>query len=226
MGITYRALSRLLSYPEPSLLVEAVALVDAIEQEGLIPKPIIRSLRKLANKIASSDIYVAQAEYVDLFDRSRTLSLHLYEHVHGESRERGPAMVGLVELYKTHGLEMEVKDLPDYLPVFLEFLSVVPNEQSASLIGEAAHVIAAIGERLKKRQSPYRAIFGALSALSDRPADRDALADLLAMEEDDPEDLEALDKSWAEEPITFGPGTPSDGCPKAAAMVADMQPGA
>ena len=226
MAITYRGLSRLLSYPEKSLQTDALSIVDVIGQEGLIPEKIVRALRKLASGIAKADLYEAQADYVDLFDRSRTLSLHLYEHVHGESRERGPAMVGLVELYKTHGLEMEISDLPDYLPVFLEFLSVVPDEQAASLIGEAAHVIEAIGERLRKRQSPYRAIFGAMTALSDRPADKDALADLLAMEEDDPDDLEALDASWAEEPVTFGPGTPSDGCPKAAAMVAGMGTGA
>jgi len=226
MAITYRALSRLLSYPEAPLQLDAVSIVEAIKTEGLIPEKIIRALLKLAKKIESSDLYEAQAAYVEQFDRSRTLSLHLYEHVHGESRERGPAMVGLVELYKAHGLEMEISDLPDHLPIFLEFLSVVPDEQAASLIGEAAHVIAAIGERLKKRESGYRAIFGALTALSDRPADKDALDDLLAMEEDDPDDLEALDKSWAEEPITFGPGTPSDGCPKAAAMVSSMQAGA
>ena len=225
MALTYRALSRLLSYPEPPLQREALELVDVIEGEGLIPDPIIRSLRKLAHKISKSDLYEAQSNYVDVFDRSRILSLHLYEHVHGESRDRGPAMVGLIELYKAHGLEMEISDLPDYLPVFLEFLSVLPDEQASSLIGEAAHVIEALGERLRKRQSPYRSIFGALTALSDRPADKAALADLLAMPEEDPEDLEALDRNWAEEPVTFGPGTPSDGCPKAAAMVAGMQVG-
>lgn len=226
MAVTYRALSRLLSYPETTLQDEALSLVDAISEEGLLPNVIVRQLRKHATEIAQADIYVAQSGYVDQFDRSRTLSLHLYEHVHGESRERGPAMVGLVELYKTQGLEMQISDLPDYLPVFLEFLSVLPDAQASSLIGEAAHVIEAIGERLKKRQSSYQSIFGALTALSDRPADKAALADLLAMEEDDPDDLEALDKSWEEEPITFGPGTPSDGCPKAAAMVAGMQVGA
>lgn len=225
MAMTYRALSRLLSYPEAPLQLDAIALVDTIATEGFIPEKIVLSLRKLAENIQGSDLYEAQAAYVEQFDRSRTLSLHLYEHVHGESRERGPAMVGLVELYKAHGLEMEISDLPDYLPIFLEFLSVLPDEQAASLIGEAAHVIEAIGERLRKRQSGYRAVFGALTALSDRPADKAALAHLLAMEEDDPNDLEALDKSWAEEPVTFGPGTPSDGCPKAAAMIADMQAG-
>ncbi|KJS37436.1 MAG: nitrate reductase [Hyphomonas sp. BRH_c22] len=223
MAITYRALSRLLSYPDAVLQAEADSLVDAMQAEGIIPERIIKSLRKLALSLASMDIYEAQAMYVDQFDRSRTLSLHLYEHVHGESRERGPAMVGLVELYKSHGLELNVSDLPDYLPIFLEFLSIIPDADAASLIGEAAHVIEAIGERLKKRQSPYRAIFGALMTLSDRPADKDALADLLAIPEDDPDDLEALDENWAEAPVTFGPGTPSDGCPKAAAMVGNMQ---
>ena len=121
MAITYRALSRLLSYPDATLQVEAGAIVDAIQEEGIVPERIIKSLRKLALSLASTDIYEAQATYVDQFDRSRTLSLHLYEHVHGESRERGPAMVGLVELYKSHGLELDVSDLPDYLPIFLEF---------------------------------------------------------------------------------------------------------
>lgn len=223
MAMTYRALSRLLSYPEVALQIEAVPLVEVIAKESLIPKKIVESLHKLAKKIESADLYEAQTDYVDVFDRSRILSLHLYEHVHGESRERGPAMVGLVELYKTHGLEMEVRDLPDYLPVFLEFLSVVPDEQAASLIGEAAHVIEALGVRLKKRQSPYCAIFSALIALSPGPADTEALAHLLAVPEDDPDDLEILDKNWAEEPVTFGPGTLSDECPKAAAMTAGMQ---
>ncbi len=225
MALTYRALSRLLSYPELSLQHEALTLVDVIAKETLIPTQIVKSLANLADGIAQTDLYDAQSAYVDLFDRSRILSLHLYEHVHGESRERGPAMVGLIELYKVHGLEMEISDLPDYLPVFLEFLSVLPDAEASSLIGEAAHVIEALGARLRKRQSPYSAIFSALTALSDRPADKEIVASLLAIPEDDPDDLDALDQNWAEEPVTFGPGTPSDACPKAAAMIADMQTG-
>jgi nitrate reductase delta subunit len=215
MAYTYLALSRLLSYPSGALQNEALDYVTVIQNEDLIPERIVRALTKLADHLETTDIYEAQSYYVDQFDRSRTLSLHLYEHVHGESRERGSAMVGLVELYKSRGLEMDVSDLPDYLPVFLEFLSIVPEAEAASLIGEAAHVLEAIGERLRKRKSPYCAIFGALMALSDKPADKEALADLLAIPEDDPNDLDALDKSWAEEPVTFGPGTAVDGCPKA-----------
>ena len=131
MAMTYRALSRLLSYPEEALQAEARLCVDVIRKEGLVPERIVTSLAKLAEQLASTDLFELQAGYVDLFDRTRSVSLHLYEHVHGESRERGPAMVALVELYKTHGLEMEVSDLPDYLPVFLEFLSILPEKEAA-----------------------------------------------------------------------------------------------
>lgn len=212
MAVTYRALSRLLSYPEAQLQAEARLCVETIQSEALLPERISGSLGKLADHIAGGDLYELQAAYVDLFDRTRSVSLHLYEHVHGESRERGPAMVGLVELYRTHGLEMEVSDLPDYLPVFLEFLSILPEAEAASLIGEAAHVLEAIAERLKKRQSPYRAVFGALLSISDKPADKAAVQSLLAIKDDDPSDLAALDKAWAEEPVTFGAGDARDGC--------------
>jgi nitrate reductase delta subunit len=223
MATTYRALSRLLSYPEAQLQAEARLCVDVIRQEGLVPERIVASLGKLADHIAGGDLYDVQATYVDLFDRTRSVSLHLYEHVHGESRERGPAMVGLVELYRAQGLEMEVSDLPDYLPVFLEFLSILPDAEAASLIGEAAHVLEAIAERLKKRQSLYRAVFGALLAISDRLADRTAVESLLAIKDDDPNDLDALDRVWEEEAVTFGPGSEKDGCPKAQAMLNTMQ---
>lgn len=223
MAMTYRALSRLLSYPEAQLQAEAKLCVDVARGEGLVPERLVNALGKLAGYIEGGELYDVQAAYVDLFDRTRSASLHLYEHVHGESRERGPAMVGLVELYRAHGLEMDVSDLPDYLPVFLEFLSILPDTEAASLIGEAAHVLAAIEERLKKRQSLYRAVFGALLAISDRPADRLAVADLLSVEDDDPNDLDAIDKAWEEEAVTFGPETASDGCPKAQAMLNTMQ---
>lgn len=212
MAMTYRALSRLLSYPDAQLQSEARTCVELVEREGLISGRTIGELRKLADLLAVQDIYEAQAAYVDLFDRTRSVSLHLYEHVHGESRERGPAMVGLVELYRAHGLEMEANDLPDYLPVFLEFLSVIADAEAASLIGEAAHVLEAISARLAKRQNPYQSIFRALLTISDKPADTAAVQSLLAIQDDDPDDLEALDKAWAEAPVNFGAGDAKDGC--------------
>lgn len=223
MAATYKALALFLGYPTADLQAVAPEAMAAIESEGLVPARIVRALRSLATRLAEQDLYALQEEYVWLFDRTRSLSLCLYEHVHGESRERGQAMVALVELYRTRGLELTGGELPDHLPVFLEFLSILPEAEAASLLGEAAHVVAAIGERLHKRGSLYRAVFGALAALSAAPADRAALAALMAEPDDDPGDLAALDKLWAETPVTFGPG--DDGCPKAEALAAAMKAG-
>lgn len=220
MAQTYKALGLLLSYPTAATQALAPVALEAIEQEGLAPEKIRRSLARLACELAEDDLFDLQERYVWLFDRTRTLSLNLYEHVHGESRDRGQAMVALLELYRSKGLELSANELPDHLPVFLEFLSCLPDEEAASLLGEAAHVLSAIGERLHKRQSPYRAVFGALAVLAGE-ADSEALAAILAEPDDDPDDLEAMDKLWAETAVTFGP---SDvGCPKADALVRAMQ---
>jgi nitrate reductase delta subunit len=222
MALTYRALALLLSYPTAEIQQAAPAALRAIEEEGLVGDALLRALRRLAETIAGQDLYDAQEAYVWLFDRTRSLSLNLYEHVHGESRDRGQAMVALLELYRSKGLELSANELPDHLPVFLEFLSTLPQAEAASLLGEAAHVLAALGERLKKRQSPYRAVFGALGALMDGQADAEAVAALLQEPDDDPADLETMDRLWAETAVTFGPG--DAGCPKADALVRAMAP--
>ncbi len=220
MAVTYRALALLLRYPTAEVQALAPVAIEAIEAEALVPVPIRRALARLAADLAADDIFDVEERYVWLFDRTRSLSLNLYEHVHGESRERGPAMVALLELYRSRGLELSANELPDHLPVFLEFLSTLPDAEAASLLGEASHVLAALGQRLHKRDSPYRAIFGALSALAADPADADALAALMQEPDDDPGDLEAMDKLWAETAVTFGPA--DVGCPKADALIGAM----
>ena len=221
MALIYRALGLMLGYPSEEQRQLMPAIQSAIAEEARIPAAVSRSLDRLAERLGQVDLYDLQEDYVQVFDRTRTLSLNLYEHVHGESRDRGQAMANLIELYRQHGLELKAKELPDYLPVFLDFLSVVPDSQAASLLGEAAHVLEALAERLHKRDSPYRAVFGALVALSDAAPDTKAVADLMAEPEEDPDDLTALDKAWEETAVTFGPST-DDGCPKAEAMLKAM----
>lgn len=223
MARTYRALAVLLSYPSEEIAALAPAALDAICSERIAPAKLAARLRPLTEDLAHGDLYAAQARYVDLFDRSRSLSLQLYEHVHGESRDRGQAMVELLKLYAAHGLELTAKELPDHLPVFLEFLSLLPAQEAAALLGQAAHVLEALRERLKKRQSPYAAVFDVLVALVDADRDADALQALLQEPEDNPDDLEALDRAWAEEQVTFGPGRVD--CPKAA-LASRMKEGA
>lgn len=223
MSLTYRALALLLTYPSAETQALMPAVAETLDAEIRIPAPIRRALRRLACELADADLYEAQERYVWLFDRTRSLSLNLYEHVHGESRDRGQAMVALLELYRSRGLELSANELPDHLPVFLEFLSTLPEAEAASLLGEAAHVLSALGERLHKRDSAYRAVFGALTALAGDDADAEALAALMKEPDVNPDDLAAMDKLWAETAVTFGP---SDvGCPKAEALVKSMNAG-
>ena len=99
----------------------------AIEVEGLVPAAVRRQLDDLLNDIAGGDLYDLQERYVLLFDRTRSLSLHLFEHVHGESRDRGQAMVDLLTMYEERGLAAVKNELPDFLPLFLEFLATLPQ---------------------------------------------------------------------------------------------------
>ncbi|MEQ1811714.1 MAG: nitrate reductase molybdenum cofactor assembly chaperone [Terricaulis sp.] len=220
MAQTYRALSVLLSYPTAETAAAIPAAVEALDQERLTTPGLVRRLTSLAFDLAQQDLYEVQARYVDLFDRTRSLSLQLYEHVHGESRDRGQAMVELLKLYSSRGLELTAKELPDHLPVFLEFLSMLPTDEAAALLGEAAHVLEALRERLKKRRSPYARVFDILVALVETKRNAEAVTALLQEPDDDPDDLDALDRAWAEEQVTFGPD--QVGCPKATAAVARM----
>src|SRR5215472_13388128 len=148
MSLAYRALAALLTYPSPETQAVMPAIGAVLEAEPRVPAPVRRALQRLVRELASGDLYDLQERYVWLFDRTRSLSLNLYEHVHGESRDRGQAMVALLELYRSKGLELSANELPDHLPVFLEFLSTLPGDEAASLLGEASHVLSAIGERL------------------------------------------------------------------------------
>ena len=218
--MSYRALALLLTYPTDDLKAAAPDALAALRDEGLVSAKLLRALGKLVAELVDGDLYDLQERYTDLFDRTRSLSLNLYEHVHGESRDRGEAMVALLELYRANGLELSANELPDFLPVFLEYLSTRPTAEAASLLGEAGHVLEAMSARLKARGSAYGAVFAAMAQLAGDRADPAALAALLSEPDDNPDDLEALDKAWAETAVTFGPG--DDGCPKADALVSAM----
>lgn len=209
MNIALKITSLLLSYPEKELLDELPELKAALASSA-VPEAVAVALGRLIDDLAGRDLYEAQERYVHLFDRTRALSLHLFEHIHGESRDRGQAMVDLMALYEAGGFEIDAKELPDYLPLFLEFLSTRPRAEAEDLLGQTAHITEAIGERLKKRESVYASAFAALSLLSLAEADQKLLKELMAAPEDDPDDLKALDSIWEEETVTFG-GNAGDG---------------
>lgn len=204
MAQTYRALAALLSYPTAALQAATKEIAAVLTAEGLVnPAP----LRGLLDSLASDDLYDLQARYVDLFDRGRAVSLHLFEHIHGESRDRGQAMADLIALYESHGLEMGAGELPDFLPLFLEFLSLVEDAEARTLLGEPAGILRALAERLATRDAGYAALLEALATLANAPAEG-----LSAIPDEDPNDLAALDAAWEEAAVHFGPGESTDGC--------------
>lgn len=216
---SFKVLAALLSYPGEAIQEAAVDFKAVLAEEGIIGQPHREGLAPLIEELASGDLYDLQERYVELFDRSRALSLHLFEHVHGEGSERGQAMVDLQALYAEHGLAITAKELPDFLPLFLEFLSTFDLDEARAQLGEPRHVLQALGDRLGKRESIYQSVFVALVGLAADNAAA-AIGDIQS-EDDDPDDLEALDRAWEEQPVTFGPGEP--GCSIADDMVAKFK---
>ncbi|AAN33497.1 respiratory nitrate reductase subunit delta [Brucella sp. 10RB9215] len=212
MNRTLKIISLLLSYPSPELQAGRAELKAALEGEKNLSPGVRRLLDKLVDYICTADLYEAQERYVHLFDRTRSLSLHLFEHVHGESRDRGQAMVDLGQMYEDNGFDIDAKELPDYLPLFLEFLSTRSTEEIHDLLTQTGHITAAIGERLRKRQSPYAGAFAALLHLANAKPDEKLVGELLRQEEDDPDDLAALDRIWEEEAVTFGANAGENAC--------------
>lgn len=212
MTNAYKIVSVLLSYPTAELAAAGDALRMALDADALSGPREKAALAALIDDLAGRDLYEAEERYVLLFDRTRSLSLHLFEHVHGESRDRGQAMVDLVQTYGAQGFDISARELPDHLPLFLEYLSTRPPAEAGALLGQALHIVSALRERLERRGSVYANAFVALEGLADAEADRGAAADIAALPEDDPDDLAALDVVWAEEAVRFGGGAGEAAC--------------
>lgn len=230
MTATLKALSLLLVYPTDEIRDAMPAVARVIRAEGLIGEPQLSKLTRVVDDIGANDIYDLQERYVLLFDRTRSLSLHLFEHVHGEGRERGAAMVDLQELYEQRGLEIDRPELPDFLPMFLEFLSTLPLSEARTLLGETLHIVTAIKQRLKKRRSPYATVFRAIEVVAKGEAAAADVAELMEAPDPDPDNQEALDEAWEDKPVTFGNGTaggiaPGGGCPAVRDTLSRIDPG-
>ncbi|MFU8899277.1 MAG: nitrate reductase molybdenum cofactor assembly chaperone [Roseinatronobacter sp.] len=217
---TYHALSALLTYPTPELQAAVPEIAQTLLQEGLLKPDHFAKLEPLLTELETGDIYDLQERYVLQFDRARTLSLNLFEHIHGESRDRGGAMVDLLETYRAGGFDLVGPELPDHLPVLLEFLSTQSLDQARAILADAGHIIVALAERLARRESVYAPVMAAIVTLAQVETSPEAEA-LLSEKDDDPEDLEALDAVWEEAMVTFGPD-PNAGCPISRDILAKM----
>ena len=189
---TYRALAALLSYPTADLVSGLPELRGVLQGRA----------SGLMDELARTPLLQLEERYVSLFDRSRALSLHLFEHVHGESRERGQAMVDLAAMYEARGLTIAEHELPDYIPAFLEYLSLLDENEARDLLHDTSEIMCAIGDRLAERGSLYAEVFAVLLKLAGERGLTKAIAKREALEESQL----ALDAQWMDPQVTFGGG--------------------
>lgn len=189
-----RVLSQLLSYPDATVRAQLPELLAALKEEGALSAARQAELQTLVTHLLRLDTMEAEARYIETFDRGRATCLHLFEHVHGDSRDRGPAMIDLSQTYAQAGLFLSPEELPDHLCVVLEFASTQTSEVAKAFLGEMAHILNAIFSALLQRESPYAVVLAAVLELAGHKAQAvQIVAD------------EALDESWSE-PEAF------DGC--------------
>lgn len=194
MTHTLRACALLIGYPDASLRGMLPSIATALHDEAALSAGRLAELEALIEALQQQAPLDTEAAYVELFDRGRSTSLHLFEHVHGDSRDRGPAMIDLAQTYEKAGLFLSPGELPDYLPVVLEFASTQPPKEARAFLGEMTHILNALFTALVKRESRYASVVGALIELAGERAHA------VKIQPD-----EALDDSWAE-PLAF------DGC--------------
>jgi nitrate reductase delta subunit len=200
--LALKALAALLTYPSAEMLDGMDEIRAVVGAEKRFSRDDRRALDQLMDELAAADLLEAQELYVEFFDRGRSTSLHLFEHVHGDSRDRGQAMVDLKAVYARAGLFLATSELPDYLPAVLEYLSTRPHDEVRDMLGDCAHIVRSVGEALARRRSAYAAVFGALLAV----AGEKGLAPLAPPARAELEDRKALDAEWAEQPVLFGLG--------------------
>ena len=188
-----RVLAALLGYPDARMRGHLPEMRELLRDERAISPSRLSELDALMDTLRRTDALELESDYVALFDRGRATSLHLFEHVHGDSRDRGPAMIDLGQTYEKAGLVLAEGELPDYLPAVLEFVSTQPPREARAFLGEMAHIFNAIFGALQQRQSAYASVIGALMELAGEKAQAVKLA---------PE--EPLDESWVEPPVFGG----------------------
>ena len=192
MRDTLRGLSLLLQYPDARRREVLPLVVEAIDEESALPASRRTEIRALAAELLRADAIEVESRYVELFDRGRSTSLHLFEHVHGDSRDRGPAMIDLIQHYEKAGLFLGDQELPDHLCVILEFASTQPPAAAREFLGEMAHILKAIFSALRQRESSYASLVAAVLELAGQKVEA------VPFEAD-----EDLDASWSE-PEAFG----------------------
>ena len=196
---TLKLLAVLLSYPSEDLVAALPEIAQRLGAEPALRRATQDALAGLLAELKREDLLDLQERYVAQFDAGRATSLHLFEHVHGDSRDRGQAMVDLNALYLRSGYALAVNELPDYLPAVLEYLASRPAAEVHDLLDDCVHILRAVGERLITGGSPYAAVFAAVLDLHGAAPLAAPKGAAMA------QDACSLDDEWDEAPVEFGP---------------------
>jgi len=214
-----KVISRLLDYPSAELFSASGELIQVVQETNSLSKANKVHLINFIKELTARDLYDAQESYDLLFDRGRALSLLLFEHVHGESRDRGQAMVDLQEVYKSKGFEVDSSQLPDYIPLYLEFLSEQDTLFAEEWLGDICHLMTMLSERLIDRDCHYSVLFDSLIDISGIEVNRQEVAEAVKKEERD-DTIEAIDKEWEDKEIKFDdPIASGENCPSASSGI-------
>ena len=205
MANSLRVLAALLGYPDARLRDHLPEMEGLLLAEGALSPERCAEVVALIEAMRRAEPLQAEADYVDLFDRGRSTSLHLFEHVHGDSRDRGPAMIDLGATYARAGLFLVEGELPDYLPAVLEFVSTQPPLEARAFLGEMGPVVNAIFGALQRQESAYASVAGALLDLADDRSQPVA-----------PPPEVPMDDAWEEPPVFDGCSSQGQAKPGAA----------
>ena len=202
----------LMDYPQDELWEHGDELQAALaESTSGLSSSRRRALQTFVTDLLATDPLEAQDTWLSLFDRGRSMSLLLFEHIHGESRDRGQAMVDLIEAYRKNGLHLSAKELPDYLPLLLEYLSQRPEEEARDWLHHVNHIVGLLAARAGERKSPYAVLFEILVEYAVGKVELDSLRRRVSEEPRD-DTNEAMDLVWEEEAVRFGSDAPDDNC--------------
>jgi len=199
---TLQIIARLLDYPDDALWAHRQELLTLLAETDELDRISANRLAEFIRQFCTAELLDRQAEYCSLFDRGRATSLLLFEHVHGESRDRGQAMVDLLAQYRAAGLELDCKELPDYLPLYLEYLATLTQGEAKAGLVDIAPILALLAARIKQRDSHYALLLELLLTLSGVEITAEGVAEKLQNESRD-DTPQALDAVWEEEQIKF-----------------------
>jgi len=154
----YKLLSVLLEYPGQELLDHLPELSRLVAESADIDAAERAALRGFIDHLASKPLTALQEDYVQTFDMTAEHSLHLTHHLFGDDKNRGPALIDLGELYKDYGVQVQGNELPDYLPLILEFAAQLEDSEAMVFLSDAHKVFQVLTDNLKQAGSPYAAL--------------------------------------------------------------------